>query len=147
MVSVSEKQLDFILEDITAHGIEAEDLKDDLLDHICCIVENEMNTGDDFYEFYERILPRFFTDELREIQEETDKLLTFKDYYAMKNTLVKSGLISTALTILGVIFKIMIAFIDTPFLYLIVYAFRKRFGLKIGEEIDLDDYSENLSTS
>lgn len=47
----------------------------------------------------------------------------------------------------GVIFKILVAFIDTPFLYLIVYAFRKRFGLKIGEEIDLDEYPENLSSS
>jgi len=107
MVRVSEEQLDFILGDIAAHGIETEDLKENLLDHICCIVENEMNTEDDFYEFYERILPRFFTDELREIQEETDKLLTFKDYYAMKNTLVKSGLISAALTLLGVFFKVM----------------------------------------
>ncbi|MDG1332722.1 MAG: hypothetical protein P8P74_10350 [Crocinitomicaceae bacterium] len=107
MVSVSAKQIDFILDDIGAHGIESEDLKDNLLDHICCIVENEMNTEDDFYEFYERILPRFFTDELREIQEETDKLLTFKDYYAMKNTLVKSGLISSGLTLLGILFKIM----------------------------------------
>ena len=50
MVSVSEKQLDFILNDIVAHGIETEDLQENLLDHICCIVENEMNTGDDFYE-------------------------------------------------------------------------------------------------
>jgi hypothetical protein len=107
MVSVSAKQIDFILDNIAERGIESEDLQDNLLDHICCIVENEMNTEDDFYEFYERILPRFFTDELREIQEETDKLLTFKDYYAMKNTLVKSGLISAALTLLGVLFKIM----------------------------------------
>ncbi|MDB0037955.1 hypothetical protein N9F08_01195 [bacterium] len=107
MVSVTDKQLDFILNDIVAHGIITEDLQENLLDHICCIVENEMNTEDDFFKFYERILPRFFTDELREIQEETDKLLTFKEYYAMKNTLVKSGLISTALTLFGVLFKLM----------------------------------------
>ena len=40
------------------------------------------------------------------------------------------------LLISGVIFKIMIAALDTPILYLIVYAFRKRFDLKINEEID-----------
>lgn len=40
------------------------------------------------------------------------------------------------LLISGVIFKIMIAALDTPILYLIVYAFRKRFNLKINEEID-----------
>lgn len=38
----------------------------------------------------------------------------------------------------GFIFKVLVAFVDTPFLYIIVYAFRKRFGLKIGEEINLD---------
>ncbi len=39
------------------------------------------------------------------------------------------------LLISGIIFKIMIAAIDTPLLYLIVYGFRKKFNLKIGEEI------------
>ena len=35
----------------------------------------------------------------------------------------------------GVLFKIGIAAIDTPILYLLVYGFRKKFNLKIGEEI------------
>lgn len=39
------------------------------------------------------------------------------------------------LLISGVLFKIIIAALDTPFLYLAVYAFRKRFRLKINEEI------------
>ncbi len=42
------------------------------------------------------------------------------------------------LVISGVIFKIMIAFLDTPLLYLSVYAFRKRFKLPVGGEINLD---------
>lgn len=37
----------------------------------------------------------------------------------------------------GVIFKWLIAFIDTPFLYLLVYLFKKRFNLKTNEEIEL----------
>ncbi|MDP5229551.1 MAG: queuosine precursor transporter [Cellulophaga sp.] len=43
----------------------------------------------------------------------------------------------SGLVISGFIFKIIIAFIDTPFLYFFVYLFRKRFKLKEGEEIDL----------
>ena len=39
------------------------------------------------------------------------------------------------LLISGVIFKMMIAALDTPILYLVVYGFRKYFGLKKGEEI------------
>lgn len=38
----------------------------------------------------------------------------------------------------GVTFKVLIALCDTPFLYLFVYIFRKRFKLKINEEIQLD---------
>lgn len=41
------------------------------------------------------------------------------------------------LVISGFIFKILIAFIDTPFLYFFVYIFRKRFKLEVGQEIDL----------
>ena len=38
----------------------------------------------------------------------------------------------------GFLFKVMVAATDTPFLYLTVFIFRKRFGLKLGEELDLD---------
>ncbi|MBT8238784.1 MAG: queuosine precursor transporter [Croceitalea sp.] len=42
------------------------------------------------------------------------------------------------LVISGFIFKIIIAFFDTPLLYLFVYLLRKRFNLKVNEEIQLD---------
>ncbi len=42
------------------------------------------------------------------------------------------------LVLSGIIFKVIIAFVDTPFLYVFVFYFRKRFGLEIGEEIKLD---------
>ncbi|MGB5403913.1 queuosine precursor transporter [Robiginitalea sp.] len=42
------------------------------------------------------------------------------------------------LVISGVIFKIMIAFLDTPFLYLFVYLMRRRFHLERNDEIDLE---------
>jgi len=41
------------------------------------------------------------------------------------------------LLIAGFLFKVLIAIIDTPFLYLGVYLFRKRFNLKVNEEIEL----------
>ena len=39
------------------------------------------------------------------------------------------------LLISGFLFKIIIAALDTPILYLLVYLFRRKFNLKIGEEI------------
>lgn len=43
----------------------------------------------------------------------------------------------TGLLIAGFLFKVLIAACDTPFLYIGVYYFRKRFNLKVSEEIDL----------
>ncbi len=40
------------------------------------------------------------------------------------------------LVISGVIFKVLVAFTDTPFLYVFVYLMRKRFKLEVGEELD-----------
>jgi uncharacterized PurR-regulated membrane protein YhhQ (DUF165 family) len=42
------------------------------------------------------------------------------------------------LLVAGFLFKVMIAALDTPFLYLGVYLFKKRFHLKVNEEISLD---------
>ncbi len=107
MYRITDEQIDFILDNIRANGIVIEDLQNNLLDHICCIVENEMTEGEDFYKFYGRIVPRFFKKELKEIEEETTNLLTFKNYYAMKNTVKISGTISGILILLGAIFKTM----------------------------------------
>lgn len=41
------------------------------------------------------------------------------------------------LLVAGFLFKVLIAALDTPFLYLGVFLFRRRFKLKINEEIDL----------
>ena len=43
------------------------------------------------------------------------------------------------LVVSGVIFKIFIAFLDTPLLYFFVFLLRSRFKLAIGEEIDLEN--------
>jgi len=41
------------------------------------------------------------------------------------------------LLISGVVFKMMIAALDTPILYMVVFSFRKYFNLKMGEEIEI----------
>lgn len=107
MYKVTDEQIDFILGDIKANGVTIEDLQYSLLDHICCIIEDEMPEGEDFYKFYGNIMPRFFKNELKEIEEETNNLLTFKNYYAMKNTVKISGIISAILILVGAIFKTM----------------------------------------
>ena len=105
MHRVSEKEEQLILDDIKRRGVVTEDLQHNLLDHVCCIIENEMPEGVSFLGFYESIIPRFFNKELKELQVETDNLIRFKNYYAMKKTLYIAGIVSSLMTILGAIFK------------------------------------------
>lgn len=65
----------------------------------------------------------------------------FVDTFTIVFLLCSLGIIDWAnfqgLLLSGFLFKVIIAILDTPFLYLGVYLFRKRFSLKVNEEIDL----------
>ncbi|HEY4290200.1 MAG TPA: hypothetical protein VGN00_24030 [Puia sp.] len=76
MYSISDQQIDFILHDLAANGIETESLQQDLLDHICTIIERNLEVGGDFDGFYAATVKTFYKKELREIEEETSFLLT-----------------------------------------------------------------------
>ena len=87
MYRVSDEQIDFILNDIRRRGVEIEDLQNNLLDHICCVLERDCKETDDFEIIYQQTLKQFFKHELWEIEEETIYLLRFKHYYKMKRLL------------------------------------------------------------
>lgn len=106
MHKVTDEEVDFILDDITKKGIVTEDVKYNILDHVCCIIENEMPVGTNFIEFYKDTIARFYRNELREIEEETEQLITFKYYRAMRRTLKITGGITVALCLLGSLFKL-----------------------------------------
>ncbi len=65
----------------------------------------------------------------------------FVDTFTIVFLLCSFGIIEwenfKGLLISGFLFKVIVAACDTPFLYLGVYLFRKRFNLKVNEEIDL----------
>ncbi|MFY7990202.1 MAG: hypothetical protein ACOVO3_05685 [Fluviicola sp.] len=106
MYKVTDEQVDFIADEIRKRGITLDDLLWNLVDHVCCIIEQEMSEADDFHRFLQALWPRFFKDNLREIQEEAELLITFKHFYAMKRTLSIAGITSAIFTLTGSILKI-----------------------------------------
>lgn len=87
MYRVSDEQVEFILNDIKQRGVEMEDLQLNLLDHICCILEQELTEEQNFETTYQKVIKQFFKHELWEIEEETILLLKYKNYYKMKRFL------------------------------------------------------------
>jgi len=107
MYCITDEQMDFILGDIRARGVETEDLQLNLLDHICCIIEQQLEENGDFGQFYSATIRKFYKDELREIEQETQSLLTNKNYYVMKKIMIYSGTFAAAALTAGIIFKYM----------------------------------------
>ena len=107
MYKLSDKQIDFILDDIKTRGIEMESLQLSILDHVCCIIEEHLEENGDFENFYKKTIASFYKDALWEIEEETINLLIYKNYYTMKKTMIISGIFSAISLSTGIIFKFM----------------------------------------
>ena len=107
MYQLSDKQIDFILNDIRARGVEMESLQNDLLDHICCIIEQNLEANGNFESFYQKTIQTFFKHELWEIEEETISVLTFKNFYVMKKLMIISGAATVVFLFAGITFKFM----------------------------------------
>lgn len=82
-----------------------ESLHNDLVDHVCCIIEQQLEATGDFEQFYNSVIKTFYRKELKEIEEETISLLKNKNYYAMKKVMITSGIISASLLTMGIILK------------------------------------------
>jgi hypothetical protein len=107
MVSLTDEQVDFIRKEIESHGISLPDLQANLIDHMCTIIENEMSENDDFHSFFYSIIPRFFHDNLHEIEMETIQLIHQQKFKHMKKTLGYVLAFSTFLLVTGSLFKIL----------------------------------------
>ena len=92
--------------DLASRGLTYDRLIDDVLDHVCCLVEEFMYQGNDFETSYNLVLNTIGENRLLEIQHQT--LLNLdKKFQQMKNFTYVFGLTSAVLTIIGSFFKSM----------------------------------------
>jgi hypothetical protein len=105
MFELTHKHLELITADVNRADISFSHLKYDIIDHICCDLENEMNHGVPFEKAYEMVKARIGIRGLQQIQEDTLFLID-KKYRIMKNSMKIFGVISTVLLAFGALFKI-----------------------------------------
>ena len=107
MYCITDAQIDWMLNDFRTRGITLDSLQQDLLDHVCCIIEQSLAENGDFERCYQTTIVTFYKEQLAEIETETLLLQTFKHYYAMKKTMIISGALSVTAFITGSWFKLM----------------------------------------
>ncbi len=105
MPELSLQHIDQISRDISRQEITFSHLLEDLIDHVCCDVEYEMQAGLNFAEAYSRVKQKMGSRRLKEIQEETLYAVDTK-YRYMKNTMKISGVAGTILFGFAALFKI-----------------------------------------
>jgi hypothetical protein len=105
MAELSLHQVERIKKDLIRDSISYSHLFHDLLDHICCDIEFEMDRGISFEDAYTNIKRWMGRNRCRKIQEET-LLLTNNTYRFMKSIMKIFGIISPALLAVAALFKI-----------------------------------------
>ncbi|MDG1477917.1 MAG: hypothetical protein P8Q14_12275, partial [Vicingaceae bacterium] len=105
MVELTEQNISEVEVLIEARGVEMKELSYDLVDHICCMIEEKMESGKSYNSALEESIASFGKKGIRQIQEETTFLLT-KNILAMRKTMHITGITAATLLLLGSIFKI-----------------------------------------
>jgi virulence-associated protein VapD len=105
MPDLSLQHIDLISRDIQREEILFSHLRDDLIDHVCCDVEHEMQNGMSFNEAYHNVKQKIGLRRFKEIQEETLYLVDSK-YRNMKNLMKISGVAGTIMFGFAALFKI-----------------------------------------
>jgi hypothetical protein len=106
MELLNEKHINLLHDWLLSNGLDYEELRTDLLDHVCCMIESRMSRGEPFNLAFKNVSSEFDHHELKNTQENTLYLLTLKQMKMKKATGIL-GIITSAVIITGVSFKLM----------------------------------------
>ncbi|WP_420577424.1 hypothetical protein [Ekhidna sp.] len=101
------KYEDQIIEEVNQSAIKDQAMKDDLIDHFCCLVEIEMDKGLSFEKALQKAYLQTAPNGLEEIQKETIFLLNYSKIMFMKRLMYVVGYLFALAWIVGILFKTM----------------------------------------
>lgn len=119
-MKLKDSQIEQIEQDLKARGITYDPLLDDLLDHICCEVEEQMENGLVFMDAYHLVISTFEKRGFEDLNKETTTLLNystmFKNTFIVTGRLLKNNLSYSLIKIVGL--SIGIASLLLGFIYM-----------------------------
>jgi hypothetical protein len=106
-MKLSVGQVDLIQSKVERSGIRIKLLKDDVLDHLCCVVEMELDKGKSFEVALKEAIKELAPNGLGQIEKETVYLLNSKKILRMKKIMYSIGFIGSVALTGGFLFKIL----------------------------------------
>ncbi|WP_370089350.1 hypothetical protein [Ekhidna sp.] len=104
---IAEEYEDRIIAEVESSSIKNQALKDDLIDHFCCLVEIDMGRGSSFEQALENAYLQTAPHGLDEIQQETIFLFNYSKIIFMKRLMYVVGYLFTVTWIAGIAFKLL----------------------------------------
>lgn len=106
-MKLTSEQEKIIADVVNSHGLTIPTLRDDIIDHLCCVVESEMARGKSFGPSLEAAILDLAPNGLLEIQQKTVFLLNAKRIRTMQKLLYITGLIGGISLTAGITFKLL----------------------------------------
>jgi hypothetical protein len=106
-MKLTEQEVGHIRQVVDASGIERISLRDDIVDHLCCVLESRGHTRESFDVKLKYAILDLAPYGLKQLEHETVRLLNYNRIKAMKKLMYTTGFLGAVATTLGVMFKIL----------------------------------------
>lgn len=106
-MKLTQEQEEIIENVVHSQGLKIKSLRDDVIDHLCCVVESGMDKGKSFQELLDKALLDLTPNGLIGIENKTIFLLNSKRILIMKKLLYSTGFIGSITLTAGVTFKLL----------------------------------------
>ncbi len=100
-------QEEAVLARVEAAGLRLDTLRDDIADHLCCVIESRLGKGTPFEELLQESIHDLAPNGLLEVQHKTIFLLNAKRIKIMKKLMYGTGFIGALSLSVGAIFKLL----------------------------------------
>ena len=106
-MKLTPEQEEVIANTVDAQGLRITTLRDDVIDHLCCVVESGLGKGQSFQQLLNQALFDLAPNGLEDIENKTIFLLNSKRILIMKKLLYLTGFIGAVTLTAGVTFKLL----------------------------------------
>lgn len=106
-MKLTTEQEDIVRAFVKAKGIKRQTLQDDIIDHLCCVLESEPERGMSFEQRLHKVAEELAPDGLMTIERQTVFLLNAKRIILMKKLMYLTGFLGAVALTAGVTFKLL----------------------------------------
>jgi len=105
MFQLNEAQVDLIYERLQREGLKNRKLEQDLFDHFCCHIEEQMEAGEEFERAYRNAVAAISPQGAKEIEFELFFIMNFNKQVSMKKLIFLAGFTAAFLISTGMMFR------------------------------------------